>query len=62
MARKGVGELTRDETALLVIAAKFMAALDRLVADPPTSEELTALTEGVNVELVSLLTYSHLIY
>ncbi|KAH9040935.1 hypothetical protein EDB85DRAFT_2140094 [Lactarius pseudohatsudake] len=51
MARKGVGELTKDETALLVIAAKFIAALERLVASPPTSEELDGLTQMVSVEL-----------
>ncbi|KAH9010054.1 hypothetical protein EDB85DRAFT_1902455 [Lactarius pseudohatsudake] len=51
MARKGVGELTRDETTLLVIAAKFIAALERLVTSPPTSEELAGLTEMVRVEL-----------
>ncbi|KAH8983597.1 hypothetical protein EDB86DRAFT_2833899 [Lactarius hatsudake] len=51
MARKGVGELTKDETALLVIAAKFIAALDRLVASPPTPEELAGLTQMVSVEL-----------
>ncbi|KAH9012131.1 hypothetical protein EDB85DRAFT_1900541 [Lactarius pseudohatsudake] len=51
MARKGVGELTKDETALLVIAAKFIAALERLVASPPTSEELAGLTQMVSVEL-----------
>jgi len=55
MARKGVGELTRDETAILVIAAKFMCALERLEADPPTSDELTAFTESATAELVSLL-------
>ncbi|KAH9008673.1 hypothetical protein EDB85DRAFT_2164014 [Lactarius pseudohatsudake] len=51
MARKGVGELTKDETALLVIAAKFIAALERLVDSPPTSEELDGLTQMVRVEL-----------
>ncbi|KAH8980290.1 hypothetical protein EDB86DRAFT_3087994 [Lactarius hatsudake] len=51
MARKGVGELTKDETALLVIAAKFITALDRLVASPPTPEELAGLTQMVSVEL-----------
>ncbi|KAH8976827.1 hypothetical protein EDB86DRAFT_2839046 [Lactarius hatsudake] len=51
MARKGVGELTKDETALLVIAAKFIAALDCLVASPPTPEELAGLTQMVSVEL-----------
>ncbi|KAH9024316.1 hypothetical protein EDB85DRAFT_1894384 [Lactarius pseudohatsudake] len=51
MARKGVGELTKDETALLVIEAKFIAALERLVASPPTSEELAGLTQMVSVEL-----------
>ncbi|KAH9007353.1 hypothetical protein EDB84DRAFT_1447555, partial [Lactarius hengduanensis] len=53
MARKGVGELTKDETALLVIAAKFIAALERLVDSPPTSEELDGLTQMVRVELVN---------
>ncbi|KAH8994654.1 hypothetical protein EDB86DRAFT_2829709 [Lactarius hatsudake] len=51
MTRKGVGELTKDETALLVIAAKFIAALDRLVASPLTPEELAGLTQMVSVEL-----------
>ncbi|KAH8985228.1 hypothetical protein EDB86DRAFT_3083791 [Lactarius hatsudake] len=51
MARKGVGELIKDETALLVIAAKFIAALDHLVASPPTPEELAGLTQMVSVEL-----------
>ncbi|KAH9012056.1 hypothetical protein EDB85DRAFT_1900584 [Lactarius pseudohatsudake] len=49
MARKGVGELTRDETAILVVAAKFLCALERLEADPPTSEELAAFTQTANV-------------
>ncbi|KAH9009636.1 hypothetical protein EDB85DRAFT_1902875 [Lactarius pseudohatsudake] len=51
MARKGVGELTRDETAILVVAAKFLCALERLEADPPTSEELAAFTQSATEEL-----------
>ncbi|KAH9007822.1 hypothetical protein EDB85DRAFT_2175145 [Lactarius pseudohatsudake] len=51
MARKGVGELTRDETAILVVAAKFLCALERLEADLPTSEELAAFTQSATEEL-----------
>ncbi|KAH9009800.1 hypothetical protein EDB85DRAFT_1902735 [Lactarius pseudohatsudake] len=51
MARKGVGELTRDETDILVVAAKFLCAIERLEADPPRSEELAAFTQSATEEL-----------
>ncbi|KAH9047245.1 hypothetical protein EDB84DRAFT_1434907 [Lactarius hengduanensis] len=54
MARKGVGELTRDETAILVVAAKFLGALERLEADPPMSEELAAFTQSATQELKAI--------
>ncbi|KAH9030199.1 hypothetical protein EDB85DRAFT_1891670 [Lactarius pseudohatsudake] len=51
MARKGIKQLTKDKTSVLIIAAKFMGAIECMVSFPPTPLELTALTQMVHAEL-----------
>ncbi|KAI9443062.1 hypothetical protein H4582DRAFT_2054157 [Lactarius indigo] len=51
MAKKAVTELTKDETVMLVIAAKCLAAIRHVVEVPTTAEQLAMLNKHVSVEL-----------
>ncbi|KAI9437166.1 hypothetical protein H4582DRAFT_2058171 [Lactarius indigo] len=51
MAKKAVTELTKDETVMLVIAAKCLAAIRHIAEVPTTAEQLAMLNKHVSVEL-----------
>ncbi|KAI9446285.1 hypothetical protein H4582DRAFT_2052366 [Lactarius indigo] len=51
MAKKAVTELTKDETVMLVIAAKCLAAIRHVAEVPTTAEQLAMLNKHVSVEL-----------
>ncbi|KAI9432536.1 hypothetical protein H4582DRAFT_2083423 [Lactarius indigo] len=51
MAKKAVSELTKDETVMLVIAAKCLAAIRHIAEVPTTAEQLAMLNKHVSVEL-----------
>ncbi|KAI9432528.1 hypothetical protein H4582DRAFT_2061732 [Lactarius indigo] len=51
MAKKAVTELTKDETVMLVIAAKCLAAIRHIAEVPTMAEQLAMLNKHVSVEL-----------
>ncbi|KAI9434697.1 hypothetical protein H4582DRAFT_2080715 [Lactarius indigo] len=51
MAKKAVTELTKDETVMLVIAAKCLAAIRHVAEVPTMAEQLAMLNKHVSVEL-----------
>jgi hypothetical protein len=57
MPRKGPGELTKDETTLLVIAARLFAAVRERAERPPAQPQSSSWDGKVKGELVRLLFY-----